>query len=118
MAALVSQRIRPFWITAGTLLVLFAIFRAILLVAARDTLASVTVGQIARCFLVGLRYDGVAVGYIMIPLAAIVTLAPDLAFGLRWFRRMLAMMAAAAATAVLGVEIGGGVFFLGSRRPT
>ncbi|HDZ19757.1 hypothetical protein LCGC14_0016020 [marine sediment metagenome] len=114
---LVSQRIRPFWITAGTLLVIFAIFRVILLVATRDTLVSVTAGQIVRCFLVGMRYDGVAVGYIMIPLAAIVTLAPNLAFGLRWFRRALTVMAAAAATVVLLVEIGGGFFFLqfGSR---
>ena len=117
LAALLSHRIRPFWITVLALLAIFAIFRAILLIATRHTLASVTFGQIAWCFLVGLRYDGVAIGYIMIPLAAIVTLAPDLAFGMRWFRRMIAMMAALVAALAVVVEIVGTFFFLqfGSR---
>ena len=91
---------------------IFAVFRAILLILTRETLVSVTAGQIVRCFLVGLRYDGVAVGYIMMPLAVIITLAPNLAFGQRWFRRTITIIAAAAATVALVVEFGGMFFFL------
>jgi len=90
----------------------FAAFRAGLLIVSREQLTSVTAGDVVRCFLTGMRYDAVAVAWGMAPLALVLALAPNLAFGRRWFRRAVTIWAAGLATLTLAVEVVGAGFFL------
>lgn len=107
-----SQRVRLVLVTWLVVLMVFAGFRAGLMIAAAEDLGAARPGQIATCFLVGIRYDSVAVGYAMMPLLLVLTLAPNAAFGRVWFRRLLTGYAALIVTAAIVVEIVGMFFFL------
>ena len=111
LGLLISQRVRPMWIMVGVMLATFASFRAGLLIASREYLESVSPADVLRCFLVGMRYDAVPIAYVMIPFVLALTLAPNLAFPRRWFRRVIAAYAAAVGALVLIVEIIGAYFF-------
>ena len=76
LALLAGPRLRAIWITAAAMFVLFALFRAAMMLAKADQLATVSAGEIARCFLLGARYDAMPVGYTMLPLVLLLTLAP------------------------------------------
>ena len=91
---------------------LFALFRGVLLWMLRGHMDQIARWDIVRCFLVGLRYDGVVVGYGMIPFVLVLTLAPDLVFSRRWFRRGITGFAAAIVTLVLFTEVVGLFFFI------
>ena len=107
-----SQRYRVLWALPVAALGVFALFRAGLLIASRGHLDGARAGEIARCFLVGMRYDMVVVGYAMIPVVLVAALAPNLAFQLAWFRRAVTIYAAAVLTLTLLVEIVGAYFLL------
>lgn len=111
LGLLVTQRVRPLWVTVSVLLGLFAIFRAALLHTSRDALEGLAAGNVFRCFLVGLRYDAIAIAYAMIPLALTVSLFPNISFPTRVFRCVVAGYAALIATLVVIVEIVGYFFF-------
>jgi len=111
-AALVSQRLLPLWVTAGGLWALFAAFRAALLVLSRQYLEGISAGDLARCFLVGLRYDAFPIAIGMIPLAAALSLAPNLAFERRAFRRAVTVYAAVLWALAALVEAAGVAFYL------
>lgn len=112
LRALVGQRVRPLWLFAGGAFALFAAFRAGLMIASRQFLGSAGAGDLARCFAVGLRYDAIPIAYTAIPLVLAGTLAPDLAFGKKWFRRLLTAYVTVALTGLLLLEILGAGFFL------
>ncbi len=111
LGLLVSQRVGPIWMTAVVMLATFAVFRAVLLIASREHLDSVGSADILRCFLVGMRFDAAAIAYVMIPFVLALTLAPNLAFPRRWFRRIIVAYAAAVGAVVFIVEIIGAYFF-------
>ena len=108
LGCVASQRIRPVWMLPAVLLAVFAAFRVGLVVIHRDALSAVDGWEIARCFLVGLRYDGVVIGYGMMLPVLVLTLAPDLAFRQAWFRVAIVVYATlfvvlAITTGIIGV---------------
>ncbi len=111
LGLLASQRVGLIWMTVVVMLATFAVFRAALLIASREDLGSVGAADILRCFLVGMRYDAVPIAYVMIPFVLTLTLAPNLAFPRRWFRRIIAAYAAVVCTLALIVEVIGMYFF-------
>ncbi len=106
-----SQRLRALWILAGLAWLIFGGFRAVLLGLNSSALAGASSGEIARSFLVGMRYDAMPIGYAALPLALALSLAPDSAFGNRWFRRVVCGYAATAIVLVILVELVGAWFF-------
>jgi len=108
---LASRRARPIWMLSAAGWVVFACFRAGLLIASRDALENISGDEIVRCFLTGLRYDAVPIGYAMLPLALCLPLAPAWAFGRRWFRRAVVGYCSALVTLTLFVEVVGAAFF-------
>ena len=111
LGCMASQRIGPVWMLPAALLAVFAAFRVGLVLVQRDALASADGWDVARSFLVGLRYDAVVLGYGMIPLVVVMALAPNLAFRRAWFRR--AIVVCATLFFVLAITIGtvGAYFF-------
>lgn len=107
----VCQRVRALWILAATGFVLFTVFRALLLVMSRQELAGVTTGEIVRCLTLGMRFDAFAMGIVVLPLALVLALAPDLAFALAWFRRAVTAYVAILVAAIALVETSGVYFF-------
>lgn len=105
-------RIRPLLILAMLGWVMFGAFRATLLAARHQFLNGSGPGDLLNCFLVGTRFDAVPIGYALLPLAAVLSLAPAGAFARRSFKRGVAAYAATIATVALAVEIAGAYFFL------
>ncbi|MDY6912890.1 MAG: sulfatase-like hydrolase/transferase [Planctomycetota bacterium] len=112
LAWLLSQRIRPLWITAVVLLVLFAGFRAGLLLARGNWLVDIGAAGITRCFVVGMRYDAMPIGYMLLPLALVLSLAPRRAFARPRFRQAVATYAVTIVALAAVVEVVGAAFFL------
>ena len=110
---LFGQRLRPIWICVGVLFALLTLLRVALLLAKYDLLVG-TVGwdEIGRCFLLGARFDAVAVGYAMVPLVAALTLASPAALGRPAFRKAVTIYATAAITVFVATEVVGACFFL------
>lgn len=111
MGALRCQRVRPLWITGLLILAVFALFRAALLVAKWSFIRGVGPKTVAWCFLVGMRYDGMPLGYLLLPMALLLSLAPSAWFARRRFRGIAGAYAAGAMTVVTVVEIIGVAFF-------
>ncbi len=109
---LVGMRLRPVLLLAGVGLALFTIFRAALLLARYHLVEHLTGSQIGRCFLTGLRFDVVPIGYALLPLALVLALAPRRLFRRRWFRRAVTAYSAAMLMLAVSVEIMGAAFFL------
>ncbi len=112
-----GPRVRPLWILALLLLVMFGGFRIGLLVASREALRTASTGEITRCLLTGLRMDLRVTAAILAPLLLALAFVPPRAFAGRWFRRIVAGYAVAAFTAATSVEVIGAAFFMhfGSR---
>ncbi len=110
--ALRSQRVRPLLLLSLVGWSLFAAFRAGLLIASRDVLVNVGATEIARCFLMGLRYDSIPIGYAMLPLAVALTIAPSWAFVRPWFRSTIVAYSVAVTTIAIVAEVVGTAFFL------
>ena len=107
-----GQRMRPIWILAGSLWLVFGVFRAGLMIACRGALAGVSEEDIARCFLVGMRFDAVPIGVMLMPLVVVLMPAPNAAFRSRWLRVPVTIYASTALLLVILVEIVGGPFFM------
>ncbi|MHC4294889.1 MAG: LTA synthase family protein [Planctomycetota bacterium] len=112
IAALMSQRVRPLLLLAAAGWVLFACFRAGLLIASHDELGNVGAAEIVRCLLTGVRYDSVPIAYAMFPLGIVLAMVPPSAFTRRGFRRMIVAYAVIVTALAIFVEIVGAAFFL------
>ncbi len=106
------QRLRPPVWTALALFLLFNIFRAVLLIICATMVRGVGPMTVARSFWIGLRYDAIPVGYILLPMVAASMFAPERLLNARWMRRVMAAYASSAITLVLVVEMIGAGFFL------
>jgi phosphoglycerol transferase MdoB-like AlkP superfamily enzyme len=109
---LFGQRVRALWFWGVAGLLIFSAARVILLIVCRDGLAGVTAAEIARCLVTGVRFDLFPLGIVGLPLAVALALAPDLAFGNAWFRRIVTAYVTAATVAALFVVVSGAFFFL------
>ncbi len=112
LAFLTGQRLRPVFIVALLGWGLFGIFRAGLLLASHEALAGVRAREIARCFWIGMWFDGVPMGYALLPLVLMLSLAPNKAFARRWFRRVILFYVVTVVTVALSAEVVGAAFFL------
>ena len=112
-----SPRVRAVWLLAAAGWGLFAGFRAGLLIASGPLVENVSAADIARCFLTGLRYDAMPIGYALLPLALALSLAPAATFAKSWFRRAVVVYAVVVTTLAVFAEIVGAAFFMhfGSR---
>ena len=111
-AVLLGPRTRPLWITAAVGMVLFAAFRAVLILACWGDLAEVAGRGVLRCFLVGMKFDVMPIGFALLPMVLALSLAPDSALTGRRFRRLVAAYAAAMITLAGLVEVIGAGFFM------
>jgi phosphoglycerol transferase MdoB-like AlkP superfamily enzyme len=112
---LFSQRVRALWLWGVAGLLIFSASRVILLIACRDSLADVTSAEIARCLVTGIRFDLFPLGIVGLPLALALALAPNLAFGSAWFRRIVTGYVTAVIVVTLFVAVSGAFFFLNFR---
>jgi len=113
---LFSQRIRPLVILAVSVLLIFTASRAVLLILNRTFLEQVSRTSILRCFGMGLRYDMVPLGYMMLPVIVATSLVGSETFARKGFRRFVTAYAAGLLTLVASVEVIGAVFFLNFYR--
>lgn len=112
VVAVVTGRLRPLWITSILIMATFSGFRLGLLLKRLDGLADVGVSELAICFVLGLRYDIMPLGYLLLPMAMLLSLSPGRFFGCRWYRRTVTAYATWVFGVVLFVEICGAAFFL------
>jgi len=106
-----SQRIRALALFAAGVYFLFAVSRAVILVAYRGELQNVPAWEIVRCFLVGAQFDSFTVGVAGIPLAVALAVAPNLAFPRRWFRRVITAYVTVLLAVLVFLLIAGAYFF-------
>lgn len=111
-ATLSGPRLRPVRVLAVTGLVVFAVFRACLLLASTKLLGGVSSADIGKCFLVGLWYDAMPIGYVVLPMLVALLLAPAAVLTRAWFRNTIAVYASSVTVVLLGVEIAGAAFYL------
>ena len=110
---LLGRRLRPIWICTAILFALFAVVRLGLVLSRYEHLGEeVGSAEILRCFLLGMRYDAMPIGYAVGPLIAALMLVSSAAFQRRGFRRAVALYAAAVVTVFVGTELFGVYFFL------
>lgn len=118
VAALLGDlRLKPLWVMLLTGWILFSGFRAGLFLArlflARlGEMANLGPGNVARCFLMGMRYDAMVLGYAILPLVLVLSLARDRQFARPRFRRWVVAYATAIVTIGIFIEIIGVGFFL------
>ena len=109
---LFNRRLRPLLILAGVSYLLFVGFRIGLLLASLKQIPDSSFSQMARWLLVGFGFDGMAVGYLVIPLIALLSLSAAATFDKKWFRRTVGGYVTAATTYILASEIVGMIYFL------
>ena len=111
-ALLWGPRSRPLWITAAVALALFAGFRAGLLIACREHFQDVGAADVWRCFLIGMKFDAMPIGFALLPMALALSLVSSATLASRRFRKLLAVYAATVLSFGLVIEISGAAFFL------
>jgi phosphoglycerol transferase MdoB-like AlkP superfamily enzyme len=99
-------------IMAAVGFVMFTAFRAGLLLARYRLIENLDSSDIWDCFLVGMRFDAVPIGYALLPLAIVLPMAPRKAFGKAGFRRAVTVYATTLIVIASVVEICGATFFL------
>ena len=108
-----GQRLRPIWTCAA---ILFAVFAAVRLGLglSRWSLLGGAVGSddVLRCFLLGVRYDAMPIGYALLPLVAALVLVSPAGLRRARFSQAVALYAAAVVTVFIGTEFFGIYFFL------
>jgi phosphoglycerol transferase MdoB-like AlkP superfamily enzyme len=112
LGLLFSQRVRPLWITALVLWAMFLAFRTGLFLATYGVLRGAPGKHMFRCFLNGLRFDAMPIGYMLLPMALLLSLAPNSAFKRAWLRRTVTAYTTVFVAVVAIVEIIGAGFFL------
>ena len=107
-----TGRLRPLWITGALVWGTFTAFRLGLLLARLDGLHGVGPAELVRCFMLGMQYDAMPMGYFLLPMALTLSLVPKSAFARRGFRRAVTAFGTAVLLTVLATEIIGAAFYL------
>ena len=82
------------------------------MVACWGDLVEVPGRGISRCFLVGIRFDVMPIGFALLPMVLVLSLVPDAVLTQRRFRRLVAAYAAGMITLAGLVEVIGAGFFM------
>ncbi len=109
---LLTPRSRPVFLTGLAILLVFSGFRVGLFVGSWALVQSVGLADIGHSLLMGLRFDLKALGYMLLPMVLLVSIAPAGAFTRRWFRCLLTVYASTMILLALAGEIIGTYFFL------
>lgn len=112
LRVLLAGRLRPLWVTALIVWGTFVAFRAGLLLARLDGMRGVDAVEILRCFMLGMRYDAMPMGYLLLPMAIVLSLSPGRVFGGKRFRRLVTAWGTAVVLLVIATEIIGAAFYL------
>ena len=83
---LLGPRVRPILLLALLGFVIFGVFRAGLLLRRWNAIEDLHAPDVWRCFLMGLRFDAVPIGFALLPLTVALPLAPRRLFRNRLFR--------------------------------
>jgi len=102
----------PLWILAIACYALFGGFRLGLCLGNMGSFNGVAFSEIVHCFVLGLCYDTMVVGYILLPPAVLLTISPPEAFAKPWFNRIIRGYAAIVTLGVLVIEIIGVFMYL------
>lgn len=109
---LLGRRVRPILVLAALGFIVFAAFRAGLLVRRQAIIEDLRVLDVWGCFRMGLRFDAVPIGYALLPLTVVLPLAPRRLFRNRTFRQAITSYATTLLVVALCVEVIGVYFFL------
>lgn len=112
LGRLLTPRSRPVVLTGIAVLLVFSGFRVGLFIGSWALVQSVGLADIAHSLLMGLRFDLKALGYMLLPMVLLVSLAGPGAFARRWFRWTLTVYASVMVLLALASEIIGTYFFL------
>lgn len=108
---LLDQRLRPIWILLFFGWLLFSCFRLALFLARRAYIHDLGAARTALCFLLGMRFDLMVLGYVLLPMVLALSLAPDRWFQTRWFPRSVTIYGVVVVTlGILGETIGAAFF--------
>lgn len=105
-------RLRPVLYLSLAGWLVFAVFRAILLLLSYSQIKAVPFGEIGKCMLIGLRYDAMPIGYAMLPLVAAMFLLPDRRLTDPKAQRRITVYATVLAMVMVMVEVLGVGYFL------
>ncbi len=108
---LIDMRLRPVWLTAAVILLIFSGCRLGLLAARMPDFDGGTT-QMIHCLLVGVRYDLMPTGYMVLPLGLLMALLPARALKRKTTGYLVAAYATGAVLLVVIVESVGVGFFL------
>jgi phosphoglycerol transferase MdoB-like AlkP superfamily enzyme len=112
VSLLLGRRVRPVLLVAAAGFLIFGAFRAGLLLDRRNVIEDLHSDDVMGCFLMGLRFDAVPIGYALLPLAVVLPLAPRWIFRNRTFRQAVTTYATTLIVVALCVETIGAFFFL------
>jgi phosphoglycerol transferase MdoB-like AlkP superfamily enzyme len=109
---LLGRRVRPILLLALLGFVIFGAFRAGLLLRRWNAIEDLHAPDVWRCFLMGLRFDAVPIGFALLPLTVALPLAPRWIFRNRLFRQAVTAYATTLVMVALSVEVIGAFFFM------
>ncbi|HPS52581.1 MAG TPA: sulfatase-like hydrolase/transferase [Phycisphaerae bacterium] len=107
-----SRRIMPLWVLAAESYAIFFIFRLLLFLFSLVAMKKVSVREIVHCFWVGLGFDSMVVGYIVLPLAVLLTISRAWIFERNWFHRLITCYLTLMTIYLLFIETVGFFYFL------
>lgn len=107
-----SQRFRPVLLLCAGLMVIFGLERGLLAVISQRLLADVSAREMLVLFANGFREDLRVLAYLILPLALLLSLAPNRTFTRRWLRSVLASYVAGVLVLAMTVCIVDALFFV------
>ena len=111
-ALIADHRLRPIVTLLLVGLVLFTAFRLGLSLARWSMIRDMGFRKLGLCFLLGLRYDMMVLGYVLLPLVVVLSVAPRKLFERPWFRKLLTIYGTIVITFQVVGESAGAGFFL------
>ncbi len=111
-AFFLSRRLRPLLVLGAVCYLVFVGFRVGLLLASLKLLPDSSAAEIARCFVVGLGFDTMAIGYLLLPLVVLMSLTAASTFDKKWLRRCVGTYVTLATILVVTIELVGMAYFM------
>lgn len=106
-----SRRVMPLWVLAGECYAVFFFFRVLLFICSVPEMKTVSLREIGYCFWVGLGFDSMVVGYLVLPLAVLLTVSRSWVFSRLWFHRIITWYLTVMTIYLLFIEIVGFFYF-------
>ena len=109
---LIGQRVRPMWMLLAALMLLFGLERGVLAILKGPVLGDVPPRAVARLFVVGFWQDFRVLGFFVLPLTPLLTLAPNRAFSRKWLKSIVAWYIAGVLALAAAVCLIDAMFFM------